>query len=117
MPVYGEIESYFYVKRLAQQYGRLPGCYSVNKDLYTTTCDPMMTKWLCLPGTSLQIEECTQYDASSDLSDTLRESYGHDETDSGLPHLWVIFVPIPVLVPVSVPAFPCFPVAGQVQPS
>ena len=67
-----------------------------------------MTKRQRLPGINLRIEECTQCGASSGLSETLGESYAH-ETDSGSPHLWVIFVPVPVSVSVS--AFPCFPVA------
>ena len=51
----------------------------------------MMTKWLCLPTISLQIEECTQCGGSSGLSESLGESYGH-ETGLGLPHLLDISV-------------------------
>ena len=41
---------------------------------HTTTCGSTMTEQLCLPGISLQIEECTQCGASSSLSMTLGES-------------------------------------------
>ena len=60
-----------------------------------------MRKRLCLPGISLRIEECTQCGASSGSSETLGENRS--------PHLLVLSVPVPV--PVSVPAFPCLPVA------
>ena len=41
---------------------------------YTTNLSPMMTKQLCLPGTSLQIEEYTQCGTSSGPSETFGES-------------------------------------------
>ena len=53
-----------------------------------------------------KFEECTQCGTSSGLSETLGESM-----DSGSPHLLVISVPVSVPVPISIAAFPCFPVA------
>ena len=66
---------------------------------YTTTHGPTMMKQLCLPGICLRIEECTQCGASSGLSETLSESMA-----TRLAH-------VPQIFQVSVPAFPCFPVA------
>ena len=57
-----------------------------------------MTKQQCLPGISLQIEECIQCGASSGLSETLGESMA-----MRLAYILHIFqvVSIPVSVPIS----------------
>ena len=85
---------------------------------YTTTRGSTMPKQLCLPGISLLIEECTQCGASSGSSETLGESIkiieSYDSVIYGesmamrLAH--VLQILLVVSVPVSVPAFPCFPV-------
>ena len=71
-----------------------------------------MTKRLCLPGISLRIEECTQCGASSGSSETVGESMA-----MRLAHVLQIFcflsIPVSISVPVSIPAFPCFPVARK----
>ena len=54
---------------------------------------------ICVPGISLWIEECTQCGASSGPSETLGENHSS--------HFLVVSIPVPV----SVPAFLCFPVA------
>ena len=66
-----------------------------------------MMKWQCLPGISLQIEECTQCGASSGLSETLGESMAIRLAD--IHHIFQ--VSSSVSVPVSIPAFLCFRVA------